>query len=367
MSMFFRSKLAFAFSTLMLATPIQAEIIVGVAGPMSGTYAWFGEQMQLGAELVVADINAAGGVLGEQLKLVIGDDACDAPQAEAAAKLLVSEGVVFVNGHWCSSTSISASVIYGESGVLMITPASTNPKVTDAGGDHVFRQSGRDDKQSIVAGNYLAQNWGDKKIAFLHDGTTYGKDLVDATRAQMKGQGVTDVMYDVIVPGQAEYSEIVAKMRSQDIDVFYLGGYSTEAALLIREARDIGYDVQMISGDALTSEEFGIVAGDAADGTLITFFPETRNLPEAQDVVSRFRDDGYEPEGYTLPTYAAMQACAQAAEVAGSLELDKMIAALHQTEFKTVIGSYRFDDNGDIDSPGFVWYVFEGDTYLPVE
>ena len=345
----------------------NADIKVGVAGPMSGTYAWFGEQMQLGAELAVADINASGGVLGEQLELLVGDDACDPPQAEAAAKLLVSEGVVFVNGHWCSSSSIPASVVYGDAGVLMITPASTNPKVTDEGGPHVFRQSGRDDKQGIVAGDYLAENWGDKKIAFLHDGTTYGKGLADATKAQLNAKGVSEAMYEMITPGLDEYSEIITKMQAGAIDVFYLGGYSTEAALLIRGARDIGFDVQMISGDTLTSEEFGIVAGEAADGTLITFFPDARNLPEAQDVVSRFRDEGYEPEGYTLAAYATIQTWAQAVEAAGSLDLEKTIAALHANEFQTVIGSFKFDQNGDMDAPGFVWYVFEGETYIPVQ
>jgi len=123
---------------LSVSLSIHADIKVGVAGPMSGTYAWFGEQMQLGAELAVADINAAGGVLGEQLELVVGDDACDPPQAEAAANLLISEGVVFVNGHWCSSSTIPAGVVYGDAGVLMITPASTNPRVTDEGGPMFF-------------------------------------------------------------------------------------------------------------------------------------------------------------------------------------------------------------------------------------
>ena len=172
---------------------------------------------------------------------------------------------------------------------------------------HVFRISGRDDKQGIVAGDYLAENWGDKKIAFLHDGDAYGKGLADATKEHLNELGITEVMYEEYTPGLDDYSEIVAKMQAEAIDVFYLGGYSTEAALLIRGARDIGYGVQMVSGDALTSEKFAIVAGEAADGTLITFFPDARNNPEAQDVVSRFRDEGYEPEGYTLQTYATMQ------------------------------------------------------------
>jgi branched-chain amino acid transport system substrate-binding protein len=359
--------LAAVVLTILSPTLARADILVATAGPMSGQYAWFGEQMQRGAELAVADLNAAGGVLGEKVKLIVGDDACDGEQAVAVATKFVSDGVAFVAGHWCSSSSIPASKVYEGADTLMITPASTNPKLTDEGGPNVFRLSGRDDEQGIVAGDYLASHWGDKKIAILHDRTTYGKGLADATKQQLNKRGVDEAMYESYMPGGADYSSMVSKMQSEDIDVFYVGGYSTEAGLMVREARDKSYDIQMISGDALTSTEFAMVAGPAADGTLITFFPDARGYPEAADVVARFRDDGYEPEGYTLQTYAAFQTWAQAAEKAGSLDLEKMIDALRQTEFQTVFGTFSFDDNGDMTAPGFVWYHWKDGEYLPVK
>jgi branched-chain amino acid transport system substrate-binding protein len=137
--------------------------------------------------------------------------------------------------------------------------------------------------------------------------------------------------------------------------------------LIIRGARDMDYGVQMISGDALTSEEFGITAGDAADGTLITFFPDFRENAEATDVVTRFRNDGYEPEGYTLQTYAVIQTWSQAAKYAGSLDLDKMVSILHKAEFETVIGKYKFNAKGDMTAPGFVWYSFKDGKYVPLQ
>jgi branched-chain amino acid transport system substrate-binding protein len=136
---------------------------------------------------------------------------------------------------------------------------------------------------------------------------------------------------------------------------------------MIREVRERGYDMQLVSGDALTSAEFALVAGPAADGTLITFFPDARRLPESADVVARFRDDGYEPEGFTLNTYAAIQTWAQAAERAGSLTLEEMIEALHRTEFRTVVGTFRFNGNGDMTAPGFIWYEWKNGEYVPVE
>jgi len=344
---------------------MRADTLVATAGPMSGQYAWFGEQMQRGAEFAVADLNAAGGVLGEKVKLIVGDDACDDDQAVAVANKFVSDGVGFVAGHWCSSSSIPASKVYEKGNILMITPASTNPKLTDEGGPNVFRLAGRDDEQGIVAGDYLAEHWGDKNIAVVHDGTTYGKGLADETRKQLHKRGVKEVLYEAYQPGEVDYSSIVSKMESTGIDVFYVGGYSTEAALMIREARNRGYDVQLISGDALTSAEFAMVAGPAADGTLITFFPDARDYPEAADVVTRFREENYEPEGFTLQTYATFQTWAQAAEKAGTLDLNKMIEVLNQNEFETVIGTFSFNENGDMTAPGFVWYVWKDGQYVP--
>ncbi len=345
----------------------EAEIKIGVAGPMTGQYSWFGEQMQQGAEMAVADLNAAGGVGGEAVTVVLGDDACDPIQAEAAAQKLVSDGVVFVVGHLCSSSSIPASKIYENAGIIMMSPASTNPKLTDEGGPNVFRLAGRDDDQGVVAATYLAENWGDKKIAFLHDGTTYGKDLADATRAHLNELGVREAMYEAIEPGRAEYADVISRMREAGIEVFYLGGYSTEAALLIRGARDMDYGVQMVSGDALASEEFGLTAGDAADGVFITFFPDAREYPQAEDVVARFREEGFEPAGFTLQTYAVVETWAQAAARAGSLDLDKMIEALNENEYQTVFGSFRFDEKGDMTAPGFVWYVWEDGNYTTAD
>ena len=206
-----------------------------------------------------------------------------------------------------------------------------------------------------------------RHLDFLHDGGTYGKGLADATKGRLNEGGVNEAMYASYTPGEVDYSDVVSKMQGEDIDVFYVGGYSTEAALMVREASDRGYDIQLISGDALTSTEFAMVAGPAADGTLITFFPDARNYREAKDVVTRFRADGYEPEGYTLQTYATIQTWAQAVEKAGSLDLDRMIEVLHQTEFDTVFGAFRFDDNGDMTAPGFVWYVWKDGEYVPVE
>lgn len=347
--------------------PARADILIGVAGPMTGGVAWSGEQMQRGADMAVADLNAAGGVLGQQVRIVVADDFCDAEQAVAAARKLVSDGVVFVVGHACSDASIPASKVYEAAGILQISPSSTNPALTEQGRANVFRVIGRDDMQGVVAGDYLTDHWGNRKIAILHDGTTYGKGLADATKTQLNKRGIAESIHRAYVPGSSDYSSEVAELQAADIDVLYVGGRQTEAALMARAAKERGYSVQLVAGDGISSEDFGVIAGPAADGTLFTFAPDPRRNPEAATVVERFQAENFEPTGYTLHTYGAVQAWAQSVEKAGSLELQAVIASLRSHQFDTVLGPIGFDDKGDVTGSSWIWYVWKSGAYAPVK
>ena len=212
--------------------------------------------MERGAALAVADLNAAGGVLGQQVQLVTADDFCDPEQAVAAARKLVSDGVIFVAGHYCSGSSIPASEIYEAAGVLMISPASSNPMLTELGRANVFRVQTRDDAVGIVAGNYLADHWSDKKIAILHDNTTFGKGIAELTKKQLNRRGVTEAIYQAYVPGQNNYGAEIDDLQAADIAVAFIGGYHTEIALMARAAHDRGYPVQLVAG--LSSGDRGV-------------------------------------------------------------------------------------------------------------
>jgi branched-chain amino acid transport system substrate-binding protein len=350
-----------------LAWPAQTEVLIGVAGPMTGTNAWFGEQMQRGAELAVVDINADGGVLGERVRLIAVDDYCDPEQAVAAARQLVGQGVILVVGHYCSGASIPASEIYEAAGVLQISPASSNPTLTELGRANVFRVANRDDAEGALAGNHLADHWVGEKIAILHDGTTYGKGLAELTKSKLNSRGVTEAIYEAFVPEKNDYTAEVTKLQAADIAAVFIGGYHTEIALIARAAHDLGYPVQVVTGNVLATEEFGLLAGPAAEGTLFVFTADPLKRPEAASVVERFQTSGFEPEGYTLSAYGAVQAWAQAVEKAGSMELQDLIASLRENEFETVLGSIDFDGKGDLTVQSVVWYVWRGGQYVPLE
>ena len=239
--------------------------------------------------------------------------------------------------------------------------------LTELGRANVFRVVGRDDADGIVAGNYLADHWANTKIAILHDNTTFGKGLAALTKKQLNKRGVTEAIYEVYDPRQNDYSAEIVRLKEADVAVLYVGGYHTEVALMARAARDLGYSVQLVSGNDLATEEFALIAGPAAEGTLFTFSADPRRNPEAAPVVERFRAENFEPAGYTLLSYAAVQVWAQAVEKAGSLELATIIATLRGQEFDTVLGSIDFDDKGDLSTQNWVWYVWRGGEYVPVE
>ena len=341
----------------------RADIEIATAGPMTGQYASFGAQMRAGAEQAVEDINAAGGVLGQQLVLSIGDDACDPKQAVAVANRMVNRGVIFMAGHFCSGSSIPASKVYEEEDILQISPASTNPALTEEGGDNVFRTCGRDDQQGQVAGAFLAENFSGKNIAIVHDKTAYGKGLADETRKALNAAGVTEALYEAYTAGEKDYSALVSKLKQNRIDVLYVGGYHTEAGLMVRQMREQGMATRLVSGDALVTNEYWSITGDAGEGTLMTFSPDPRKNPAAAPVVQKFRDKGIEPEGYVLYTYGAIQAFVQAAEKAGSTDLDALISTLRAESFDTVLGTIGFDMTGDVTAPGYVFYEWKNGTY----
>jgi len=348
-------------------TSAGAEILIGVAGPMTGKLAWFGEQMERGAGLAVADLNAAGGVLGQQVRLITGDDFCDPEQAVAAARKLVSDGVIFVVGHYCSGASIPASAIYEAAGVLQISPSSSNPTLTELGRANVFRIQNRDDAVGVAIGNYLADSWPDNNIAILHDNTAFGRVIAEEAKKQLNRRGLTEAIYQDYVPGKADYGTEIAELQAADIAVAFIGGYHPEIGLMARLARDRGYPVQLIAGTNMGTEEFSLIAGPATEGTIFTDHADLRERAEAAPVVERFRASGFEPEGDTLYAYGAVQVWAQAAEKTGSLELQAMIASLREHQFDTVLGPIDFDEKGDLTVQSPAWYVWRDGGYLPLE
>ncbi|MGD9670651.1 MAG: ABC transporter substrate-binding protein [Hyphomicrobiaceae bacterium] len=335
-------------------------IKIAVAGPLTGSSAAFGTQLKNGAEQAASDINEAGGILGKKVELIFGDDVGDPKQGVSVANKFAGEGAKFVVGHFNSGVSIPASDVYAENGMLQITPASTNPTFTERNMWNVFRTCGRDDQQGTVAGNYIAEQLKGKKIAIVHDKTTYGKGLADETKKAMNAKGVTEVLYEGINTGEKDFSALISKIKESGADIVYWGGLHTEGGLILRQMRDAGVAATMMGADGIAADEFAAVAGPGAEGTLMTFAPDPQKRPEAKAVIEKFAARNIKPEAYTLYSYAAMQIIKQAAEKANSLEPKKVAEVMHQGEvFKTVIGDLSYDKKGDITRLDYTTYTWK--------
>src|SRR6202162_1550759 len=294
-------------AALAFAGSAAAQIKMGVAGPITGPNAAFGAQLKNGTEQAVNDINAAGGILGQKITLSYGDDVSDPKQGVSVANKFVGDGVKFVVGHFNSGVTIPASDVYAENGILFITPSATNPKITDRKLWDAFRTCGRDDQQGMLWAEYARDKLKGKKIAVIHDKTTYGKGLAGAALDNMHKFGIKEVLYEGVNTGEKDYSAIVSKIKEANADYLMWGGLHTEGGLIIRQMRDQGLKTIVISGDGITDNEFASIGGPGVEGTLMSFGREPRTKPNAKKIVAEFKAKGYEPEGYTLYSYAAMQ------------------------------------------------------------
>jgi branched-chain amino acid transport system substrate-binding protein len=335
---------------LAFAGPASAQIKIGVGGPITGGSAAFGAQLKNGTEQAVEDINAAGGILGQKLSVVIGDDHADPKEGVSVANKFAGDGVKFVVGHFNSGVTIPSSDVYKENGMLVISPAATNPNVTDRPGMwNTFRVCGRDDQQGGVAGQIILQRFKGKRIAFVHDKTTYGLGLATETRKAMNAGGLKEVMFEGVNKDDKDFTALISKIKAANPDLVYWGGLHDTGGLILRQMRDQGVRAPMMGGDGITDDEFAAIAGPGAEGTLMTFSPDPRTNPANKQLVETFRKKGFEPQAYTLYSYAAVQIIKQAAEQARSLDPRKVGEVMHSGKvFNTVLGDLSFDKKGDV-------------------
>ncbi|MBF0614232.1 MAG: branched-chain amino acid ABC transporter substrate-binding protein [Magnetococcales bacterium] len=337
---------------------------IGVAGPFSGGQAAFGEQFWRGAEQAVKDVNAQGGIHGDTIELVKGDDSCEPKQAVAVANRLVDlEKVVAVVGHFCSASTIPAFEVYAEAGLLAITPGSTNPKVTERGFPTIFRTCGRDDQQGVVGAEFVVKQLKAQRVAVIHDKDTYGQGLADAMKAHLATLGLKEVLYEGLTRGEKDFNALVTKLRSVKADAVYFGGLHSEAGPLVRQMREQGVTAPLISGDGIMSETFVTSAGGPkfVDGVFMTFGADPRKLPTGLSLVERFRKSGYEPEGYTLYAYATVQAMVAAMRATKSTEGAKLAAWLKANTVETVMGNKSWNAKGDLKISDYVMYRWTSD------
>jgi branched-chain amino acid transport system substrate-binding protein len=344
---------AFAADTLRIA----------VVGPITGPVGQYGEMQMMGARMAVEQINAQGGVSGRKLEAVLMDDVCEPKQAVAVANQVVNDDIRFVVGHLCSGSTQPASTIYDEAGVLMITPAATSPAITEQGYKLVFRTIGLDSQQGPAAGAYIADKIKPRRMAVIHDKQQYGQGLAEEVRNTVTGKGVNVVLFEGINKGQTDFSALITKLKKENVDFVYYGGYHPELGLILRQSREQGFDARFMGPEGVGNKDISAIAGPASEGLLVTLPADFSQNPANAGLVKAFKDKGQDPSGpFVMPAYAAVQIIADTIAKIGSDDPEKVAAAMHQSTYDTPIGKVAFDEKGDLKEFEFVVYTWHANA-----
>jgi branched-chain amino acid transport system substrate-binding protein len=337
----------------------QDTLAIGVQVPTTGSEATYGKDMANAVEIAQDEINEAGGVLGKQLTMIVGDSACDPQQAVNAASKLVSQGVVGAVGGYCSGATLPTLQIYGDANVPFVITASNSTKLIPANPGNAFMINSTGDKQADKAVEFLGTKGADS-LAIVNQGDAYSQDLADLTRKAWEEAGHKVVAYETVNKGEQDYSAVITSIKSANPDVVFWTAYYADGGTFIRQLRQQGYQGTIIVGDGSTSAQLFDIAGRAAEGVFALSSPVAEFLPGAKDFIETYRSKyGSEPGPYAPLTYDGMRLLAWAIEEAGSAEPDKVIAALKSADGEEwLAGPISFTDENTLARSNFI--VLEG-------
>jgi branched-chain amino acid transport system substrate-binding protein len=368
-----REPFRFGFSHLKIAAAItlaivcastaQAEIVIGVAGPMSGQNAAFGQYMKSGVDAAVTAINQKGGINGEQLTVTALDDQCDGRKAVEVANQLAAADARLVVGHFCSNATAAASKVYADRNVLMITPAASAPKVTDQGNATTLRLVMRDDAQGAAAATRILQDDPAAIIVIIDDGTANSKAL---------SQSFTTIKAPALVvsikPGEKNLTAVSEKIKSANATAIYFACGGIEAGGIIAAYKADGGFAKAYGSDAILVDTFWERSDLTGEGTLATFPPDPQKSPDAREAIAAMNAASQPPEGPALASYAAVEAFVAAAMANPTADGKTLANWLRKGQpIKTILGPIAFDAKGDITPQHFDWYRWSAATYSRTE
>jgi branched-chain amino acid transport system substrate-binding protein len=334
----------------------DGPIVLGMIAPTSGSSAAIGPYMKNGAQLAINEINADGGVLDRDLKLVVEDGACDAKTAAAAANKLVTQEIVVSVGGYCSGATLPTLPIFAKANVPMIIPAANSNELVDQGLENVFLINGTGTQQADAAVAYMEQE-GYQNVALMDDNTSYSTNIADLTAERLQESGGPELAgKHSVTAGESDYSADVNAVLKENPDLVYWTGYYQEGGLIIRQLRQAGFDGDVMVADGSVDTQLLEIAGEQnADGVLATMTQTPQTIEGAEQWITDYKDAfGAEPGPYSTQAYDAVRVAAEAIEQAGSTNGDEIIAALEAIDgLELFSGPLKFTEEQTLSSGGF--------------
>jgi branched-chain amino acid transport system substrate-binding protein len=344
-----------------------SEIPIGEYGSMTGDTATFGQSTHNGILLAVEQTNAAGGVLGKQIKLISEDDQSKTDEAVSAVQKLISrDNVVAILGEVASKRSLAAGNVCQKYHIPMLSPSSTNPAVTEVG-DYIFRACFTDDFQGLVGAQFAAKR-GWKKVAILTDvNNDYSKGLAKYSKQGYEGKGdlVADESYR---EGDRDFKAQLTRIKAANPDAVYAPGYYTDIGLILRQARELGLTVPFFGGDGWDSPQT-LKLGAVVNGCFYTNHCSIDDpRPSLQKLVKEYREKyNTDPDAMAITGYDAAMLLFDAIKRAGKAESSAIRDALAATkDFPASTGPISIDENRNARKPIVVLQIENG-KQIPVE
>lgn len=339
--------------------------MIGIAGPMGGSFADIGRDIKAGVEIAVAAANARGGINGEKIRTVAVDDKCEAETGAAVANQLIGKTVKAVIGHACTAAALPAARVYAEGGVLFVAVAATNPRLTDEKvGAGVFRLAIRSDREAQAIADYLGKHFKGKRVAFVHDGSVYGQGLAEQAGKLFADGGGTVAMTESFTPGEKSQNNLIGKIQDAAVSAVVVGALQADAAVIAGEMRARGLDATLIGNESLALAEFKALAGDAAEGTVFFLPFVDKSRPEAVNLILSLQERQLMPTDTIFTAHAATEAAIAALSKGGDLGSEATF--LRKSGASTVIGKVTFDDKGDWREATYAPQIWRGDAFTPL-
>lgn len=344
--------LSLAMAFLLGAGNAWAEIRIGLMCPLTGSWASEGQDMRDIVQLMADEVNAAGGINGQKVNILVEDDGGDPRTAVSAANRLATRDITAVIGTYGSSITEAAQNIYDDYGIIQIANGATSIRLTQKGLKYFFRTSPRDDEQGRVAAETIA-SLGFNNVAILHDSTSYARGLADETRGLLEADNREIVFFGALTPGERDYSTILSRLRNAGPEVVFFTGYYPEAGLLLRQKSEMNWDVPFLGGDATNNPDLVSISGAAAaEGFYFLSPPVPQDLdtPQARDFLNSFNERHGSNPGSIWAVLAgdAFLVISEAIRTTGSLDRDELAAFMHQDlKIEGLTGAIAFDQQGD--------------------
>lgn len=347
------------------ATTAEGALVVkvGHAAPLTGPQAHLGKDNENGVRLAIDELNAKGFEVGGkkvQFELLSEDDQADPRVATTVAKKFVDDGVNVIIGHLNSGTTIPASRIYNEAGIVEVSPSATNPKYTQQGYKGAYRVMANDVQQGNALGEFAVKDLGAKKIAIIDDRTAYGQGLADEFEKSVLANGGKVIVREYTNDKASDFTAILTKIKGTAPDLLFYGGMDGQGAPMAKQMRTLGLTAKFLGGDGIHTAEFMKLAGAAAEGVTASLpGVPLESMPHGPDFKQRFEAKYGVIQLYSPYCYDAMMVIAEAMKRAGSVESAKFLPEMAKTNHDGVTANIAFDEKGDLKGGSITVYRVE--------